>query len=88
MGHECFHRTKQKVLKNCDTLVLSKFILNLWQIFFSKHYFFYLVLNYSNILNEKKSNKRKTWTLHQYFAGYENWNITIPYSNYDERGNQ
>lgn len=34
--------------------------------------FFYLVLNYSNILNEKKLNKRKTWTLHQYFAGYEN----------------
>lgn len=50
--------------------------------------FFYLVLNYSNILNEKKLNKRKTWTLHQYFAGYENWNITISYSNYDERGNQ
>lgn len=49
--------------------------------------FFYLVLNYSNILNEKL-NKRKTWTLHQYFAGYENWNITIPNSNYDERGNQ
>lgn len=37
---------------------------------------------------KKKLNKRKTWTLHQYFAGCENWNITIPYSNYDERGNQ
>lgn len=72
--------------------MIHLFYQNLYQIygkyFLSKHYLFYLVLNYSNILNEKKINKRKTWTLHQYFAGYENWNITIPYSNYDERGNQ
>lgn len=83
-----FTEQKKSIEKLWYTCLIKIYIKSMANIFCLSIIFFYLVLNYSNILNEKKLNKRKTWTLHQYFAGYENWNITIPYSNYDERGNQ